>query len=523
MSTMPSPENQQRGLQCFLDGKLEDAVHLLGEDIAEGETSERWNDWAAVQLATQNVTGAEKALRRALKLEPQNLLTAANLGAVLASLGRTDEAIPLLERSWPGLATAEKAIVTNLLLQCRASAEGSAPGAAPSAADPWSQITKLLSTQTTAINSVALRLIAQEEALDGLTKSLARLASTAPFGRPLDAASQLMHRPSTSYAVTSAMAKGDSQQDLRLVERLLAAYQFAASEFDGFKNSMWRQFFDQRHQAAHGVFMAGQTELAAAILRNPGSSDLFWGFDNLSATTKQKTVQQGDRDMIMDHLVRLTEAIGARPLDNPMAYLFRGDSPTVLDATSADTTIQRIEAVLGCTLSFPNPYPEEVGVQTSRGIVSYRAIPALYQAWRIKQLLKGISRPRVLEIGAGLGRAAYYAWQFGIRDYTIIDIPMTSICSGYFLGRVLGEDAVSLAGENPPESDSRIKILPPSHFLSAQDHYDLILNADSFVEFGESTAQDYWNQIEARADQFLSINHESNAYTVRQFIEGSPR
>ena len=521
-STALSTDKHQQGLEHFREGRLQDALRLLGEAIAEGETSERWCDWAAVQLAARNSTDAEKALRRALKLEPENLQVAARLGAVLASLGRIDEALPLLQRSWPGLAARDKTAVTNFLLRSNRSSEAPAPASASPAVDPSQLISQLLSMQTTALHTVALRLIAEEEALDRLTKSLAQAQASKAAGRPMTVTSHFMHRPSTAYAVTSAMAQGEVKEDRRLVERLLAAYQRSAAEFEGFKDSMWRQFFDQRHQAAHSAFMGGQTDSAAAILRSPASSDLFYGFDNLTASTNPKAVVQGDQDQVMDHLVRLAEAVGARPLDNPMAYLFRGDAPTVLDATSADTIIRQIETALGCTLSFPNPYPEEIGLLTSRGIASIRVVPAVYQAWRIKQLLKGIAHPRVLEVGAGLGRTAYFAWQLGIRDYTIIDIPMTSICSGYFLGRVLGEEAIQLAGEDWPESETRIRILPPSHFLESSDRYDLVLNADSFVEVGESVAQSYWNQMEARASIFLSINHESNAYTVRKFIESSP-
>jgi putative sugar O-methyltransferase len=342
-------------------------------------------------------------------------------------------------------------------------------------------------------------------------------------GRPRGVSAQFMHRPSTAYTAVAAAARGYTQHDLALVERLIAAYRHSAVEFEGFQDSMWRDFFNQHHQAAHRVFMEGRADLAAAILRDPGSSDLFYGFDNLTASINKKVVRAEDEDECMDHLIRLAEAIGAQRLDNPSAYIFRGDTPTALDATSADTVIERIEHALGCTLAFPNPFPAERGILTSRGIVSYYAVPALYQAWRIKQLLKGIPRPRVLEIGAGLGRTAYYAWQLGIRDYTIIDIPMTSISQGYFLGRVLGEEVVSLAGEDLPESEGRVRILPPSRFLAALDHYDLVLNADSLPEMGEPVAQGYWERIETCADVFLSVNHEANAYTVRQFIESSSR
>src|SRR5208282_2832097 len=155
-STALSTEKHQQGLQHFHEGRLEDALQLLGEAIAEGETSERWNDWAAIQLAARNPADAEKALRRALKLEPENLQVAANLGGVLASLGRTGEAIPLLERSQPGLAADEKALVTQLLLQCRGKSAAGAPATPVETEEPSSLIAKLISMQTTALNSVAL-------------------------------------------------------------------------------------------------------------------------------------------------------------------------------------------------------------------------------------------------------------------------------------------------------------------------------------------------------------------------------
>jgi Flp pilus assembly protein TadD len=115
--TALSADKHQQAVQHFRDGRLEEALHLLGEAIAEDETSERWNDWAAIQLAARNMTDAEKGLRRALQLQPENLQAAANLGAVLATLGKIEEAIPLLERGLPGLADNEKAIVSQLLHQ----------------------------------------------------------------------------------------------------------------------------------------------------------------------------------------------------------------------------------------------------------------------------------------------------------------------------------------------------------------------------------------------------------------------
>ena len=115
----------------------------------------------------------------------------------------------------------------------------------------------------------------------------------------------------------------------------------------------------------------------------------------------------------------------------------------------------------------------------------------------MSQLCHGLAAPRIVEIGAGLGRTAYFAWQLGLRDLTIIDIAMSGVAQAYFLGRVLGADAVRLYGEEPG-SGSCIRILPPSAFLEAGDHYDLLLNIDSWTEMPKETARQYLRSALAR-------------------------
>ena len=84
--------------------------------------------------------------------------------------------------------------------------------------------------------------------------------------------------------------------------------------------------------------------------------------------------------------------------------------------------LDRIEDELQLQLSFPAPFAGERGIESSRGLIAYRAVDALYQAWRVAQLLPGAGR--VVEIGAGLGRTAYYARLFGIDDYTLVVVPL---------------------------------------------------------------------------------------------------
>ena len=50
--------------------------------------------------------------------------------------------------------------------------------------------------------------------------------------------------------------------------------------------------------------------------------------------------------------------------------------------------------------------------------------------------------------------------------------------SAYFLGRVLGPDAILCFGEEADDSSRRIKLLPPEAFFAAGADYDLVLNTD---------------------------------------------
>ncbi len=332
-------------------------------------------------------------------------------------------------------------------------------------------------------------------------------------------ADDFFRRPESLQAVPSQTSE-TKVNDVSIVKRIVAAYQRSAAPTENRGNSMWKEFFHQRHEKLHKVFMSGNLNTAAHILRNPHTTDLFYGFDNLAVSIlpifESAAVQQGHATTCLDGLIRCAEAIGVIPLDNPENYTA---SPPV--PWKADAIIDKLRQVFGKPIIFPNPYPSEHGLNTSYGIVSYRVPQAIYQAYRIKQLLGNITNPRVLEIGAGLGRTAYFARLLGIKDYTIVDIPFTALSSGYFLGCILGEDQIVYSGEQAPNAQERIKILNPEEFLSSNNRYDLIINTDGFTEMDQNIARSYWKKIEKCTPIFLSINHENNSYRVRILIDES--
>lgn len=305
-----------------------------------------------------------------------------------------------------------------------------------------------------------------------------------------------------STAVTPQQSVDDDHG--ALVERIIAAYEQCVGVTQQ-SDSFWDNAFFKRKRDVHDALMANDRRVVAEMLRDPGRTDLFYGFENL-ARSLAHGAGHGGRDVHLD-LVLLSEAMGVERSRNP-----EYGEPTSLP--DVESLLERLDDMLGTSLQFPNPFAGEVGLATSRGVASYRAVQAIFQAWRIVELVDTHPGARVLEIGAGLGRTAYYATQFGVSNYTIIDIPLSNVAQATFLGRALGTDAISLFGED----GSGVRILPPPVFLEGDDSYDLVVNVDSLTELAPDVARSYAEAIKTRAALFLSINHEHEAFTVRELF-----
>lgn len=295
--------------------------------------------------------------------------------------------------------------------------------------------------------------------------------------------------------------------DAEIVKRIIAAYQASLptpASAPGFWDS---QFFDLK-RPIHDALVAGDFDTVQSLLRDPARTDLFYGFDNLArtllsnATTEERVHGIG----MYQELLQLSEALGARRLWLPPPEADKREA-----LPDVDTLLCAIDRVVGFRVDFPNPFPDEVGLATSRGVASYRAVQALYQARRLLSATRGNTGARVVEIGAGLGRTALYARRLGMLNYTIVDLPISAVAQAYFLGRALGPDEICLYGEDRPG----IRILPPGAFLAASDRYDVAMNVDSLTEMAYATASAYCEAIKARAALFISISHEQSLFTAR--------
>jgi hypothetical protein len=331
-----------------------------------------------------------------------------------------------------------------------------------------------------------------------------------------------LHRSYDALSPDPGVSPGEDCDDAVMIARVLQSYKLSVETEMVKPSAIWEMIFDTRLLPLHQTLLSGDVKAASALLRRPGDSDLFYGFDALCIGMVKdfqasKAIEYGHAKLCQDHLVRVAEAVGALRIENPEWP----DPKPMYGTKSSDDILTAIEDRIGCEIRFPNPYPEEFGLKTKRGIAGYRAIHAIYQAWRIREILRRTPNPRVLELGAGLGRTAYYARQMGINDYTIIDLPFTGVSQGYFLMRTLGEDQVVLQGECRSNASGRVKILNPTAFLESSASYDLIVNIDSLTEMSRRMAEQYWSRIETSTPLFLSINHEADEFMVRDLIDGS--
>ena len=335
--------------------------------------------------------------------------------------------------------------------------------------------------------------------------------------------------------IGSSLAMGSSPvpegvEDSTLVSRVQAAYRAAMSTFE-MSDSFWDTTIGEIRQPIHEALLS--KEPATMILRNPAANTHFWGFD---AICKAPAGQTEPHELVMtnmqshsnwqslygkwlhDSLVSLAEAVGAQRVFYPETI--PGHHYAVFgEPSDVDKLLDGVEGAIGKAILFPNPYAGELGLASSRGFVGFRSLQAIYQAWRLTRISAGREDFRVIEIGAGLGRTAYFARQFGLRHYTIVDIPLTNAAQGYFLGRTLGPDNISMFGET---STADVRILPPQALHGMTETFDLMLNVDSFTEMSVEVALDYWNFARSNTDSLLSINHELNSHPVRFLYRDDP-
>lgn len=314
------------------------------------------------------------------------------------------------------------------------------------------------------------------------------------------------HHPYLKVGYKSGQVVVEARDKSREVEFIRLARAIKAS-IDYTPTSQWNEIFGNYHSEVIGHLQNENFIQLEKMLADPLSNNLMYGFDNLckSLQSSLRLETRTETAMTADHFLALAEFLGVTNYRGPEALV--SPKKKFVDVDPLIDSI--IRKVFQREISLPNLYPGETGIITPFGLASLRVPAAIYQANQVVKL-----GANICEIGPGLGRTAYFANLIGVKKYTLVDIPITSLCQGYFLLNSLPNVEFSVCGES--DIDQGIQLRLPAEFLNSTEKYDVVLNCDSLTEIGIDPAREYMEKIIASAKFFLSINHEGNEFTVRE-------
>jgi len=318
--------------------------------------------------------------------------------------------------------------------------------------------------------------------------------------------------PTTTHLVVPE--KEATDEDVAIAQRLLNAFR-AAKESGGEAAGMervdlWTAIYQEQGRFASILDRGDPAELAPYLCnasRYDATHGIVQGDKEYERIRRDASYRRYVALMARDKIVSLAEALGVLAIENPEQGAF-GESIRRDPGELVDQIADRI----GIDITPPDIDGGLLKLDTGRGLFGERDANAIYTAHLLASFLNAQARPDVCEIGGGSGRVAYWSNRLGLTSYTIVDLPHVNVVQGYYLLKALPADRVTLFAESAEgRAGKGIRILP-NHAISSLDgdHFDLVLNQDSFPEMNAATVVDYLSWIKtSRHRQLMSINHES--------------
>ena len=284
----------------------------------------------------------------------------------------------------------------------------------------------------------------------------------------------------------------------------------------GSAGDVWTAF-RARQQGFMSVLESGHAEALAAYLCAMDRMDATHGIT--AGHVMYRELRQSGfarakmARLIQDKLLALAEAVGAVPLENPEQGSW-GDN----EALDAGRVVEAIENCLSIAFQPPVIAGGALALRIGERRILERDVMSLYAAWRARQILGNKSGSRIAEIGAGVGRAAYWYCRLDAQaEYWIFDLPHVNVLQAFYLAKANPRYPLRLFGEPDPipHGARAVHVLP--HFEIENTRavpFDLVLNQDSFPEINEAAVTRYLEWMRAtKSRYFFSINHESRPET----------
>ncbi len=301
----------------------------------------------------------------------------------------------------------------------------------------------------------------------------------------------------------------------QFLDRICKVYKITSQHYRATNGSIW-QILGENKKDIHEALVNVDKPKLRELLSNPAQTNLYYGMDTIAKLSfpivkKGIHVLDTHKSVIEKNLLILLETSGARKFWNYEAL----DRQPPLDIEKG---LKNLDLILGFNVLFINPFPNEYGLKTSRGIIGRRVPMDFYHAIKVKEIYNLINGKNILEIGAGVGRTAYFSYKIGMTNYTIVDIPMSLVGSACYLAATLGEDAIWLEGEPENDRKGKISLISPTKLLSSQKDFDVVINIDSFTEMPLEVFTQYINYSSKHSKILYSVNHEYNQYSVVDIV-----
>ena len=203
----------------------------------------------------------------------------------------------------------------------------------------------------------------------------------------------LIDNQNFNFSVKSSFIPSDD-----LLLRLIRFYKIASASYSQPEGSMWGSIANLKTDV-HEALIGGDLALLRQLLMNPMSTNLYFGMDTLAIYNQhafdENVLQPLIQKQIEENFLNLCEISGAKRFwnyeVNPVHPLF-----------DFEEQIRNLETTLGFVISFPNPFPLEYGLVSSRGIIGHRVPAAIYHSLKVRELTKIVNGNKIVEIGGGV-------------------------------------------------------------------------------------------------------------------------
>jgi len=278
---------------------------------------------------------------------------------------------------------------------------------------------------------------------------------------------------------------------------------------------LWDHILQNDMKAFADAIESGDTDRIFDYLASIGRSYSWFGGLTLGVDGYTPAYWTAERVALLywEKLICLAESCGVLNIENPESGPYQENI-----RRDADQLVARLESHFKISLTPPDDILPTFGFVVRSRIFHYRHINAIYAAAKIADLVP--ENGRVAEIGGGLGLGALYARRFKPLDYTIYDLPVSCVVSGFFLMNALGKEKVCLFGERT--TADTIKVYPYWALAQTEDEsLDLAVNQDSLPEIDDVSVAFLLGHVNRTVKRnFLSLNHETFGHRrVSEFID----